>query len=86
MNEPSELRFPVRCALRIIYEGDPEAVRNAAQAILGEYLMSERWEPGRQSAAGRYRTLGVTVTMPDRAVLEALPKRLAAIPGVRMVL
>ncbi len=81
-----ELKFPVRCALRIIYDGDDEAVLHSAQAVLEEYLMPEKWTPGRTSAGGRYRTLGVMVTMPDRAALEAVPKRLAAIPGVRMVL
>ncbi len=87
MSAPApELRFPVRCPLRIIFEGDGETIRLAAQAVLGEYLMTEQWVPGRSSAGGKYGTLAVTVSMPDRATLEALPRRLASIPGVRMVL
>ena len=81
-----ELKFPVRCALRIIFEGDEAPVLAAAQMILARYRMPEVWEPGRASSGGKYRTLGATVTMPDRATLEALPKELAEIPGVRMVL
>ena len=81
-----ELKFPVQCALRVIYEGDEAPVLAAAQMVLIKYGMPEIWKPGRASSGGRYHTLGVTVTMPDRATLEAIPAELAKIPGVRMVL
>ena len=82
----AELRFPVECALRVIYGKDAADVPAAAEAVLRRHGMGETWEPGRSSAGGRYLTLGVTVTMPDRATLEAIPAELARIPGVRMVL
>lgn len=82
----AELRFPVECALRVIYDQSAANVPAAAEAVLRRHGMGETWTPGRSSAGGRYLTLGVTVTMPDRAALEAIPAELAAIPGVRMVL
>lgn len=82
----AELQFPVECALRVIYEKTAADVPAAAAAVLRKHGMGETWEPGRASSGGRYLTLGATVTMPDRATLEAIPAELAAIPGVRMVL
>ena len=82
----AELRFPVECELRVIYGKDAADVPAMAAAVLRKYGMSETWTPGRASAGGRYFTLGVKVTMPDRATLEAIPAELAKIPGVRMVL
>ena len=85
MKQP-ELRFPVECALRVIFEKDAADVPAKAAAVLRKYGMENAWSPGRASAGGRYLTLGTTVTMPDRATLEAVPAELAKIPGVRMVL
>lgn len=82
----AELRFPVECELRVIYDKDAADVPAAAEAVLRRRGMSETWTAGRASAGGRYLTLGVKVTMPDRAALEAIPAELARIPGVRMVL
>ena len=80
------LRFPVECELRVIYDKTAADVPAKAEAVLRKHGMGETWTAGRSSTGGRYLTIGVRVTMPDRAALEAIPAELARIPGVRMVL
>ena len=85
-SKQAELRFPVECELRVIYGKDAADVPEKAAAVLRKHGMGETWTAGRASSGGRYLTIGVKVTMPDRATLEAIPAELARIPGVRMVL
>ena len=66
-----ELKFPVRCALRIIFEGDEAPVLAAAQMILARYRMPEVWEPGRASSGGtweRGQSVTFTVIRPTRSI------------------
>lgn len=81
-----ELKFPVRCGLRIIFEGEEAPVLAEASMVLATFGIQEEIKPGNTSPGGKYRSLSVMVTIPDRLTLEALPQRLSAIPGVRMVL
>ena len=48
-----ELKFPVRCGLRIIFEGEEAPVLAEASMVLATFGMQEELRPGNASSGGK---------------------------------
>ncbi len=84
MPEPV-LQFPLDWEFRVIAI-DRDGLRDAIrETLLGLGIQAEPTYV-RASSRGTYRTYAVTLTLTDRAALDAASGALSRIPGVRLVL
>lgn len=87
MNDESLLRFPCDFSIKVIGGGDP-----GFQALVVERV--RRYAPDldearvqvRDSRAGRYQAVTVTIHARDRAQLDAIYRDLSAHPHIKMAL
>ena len=87
MNGESPLQFPCACPIKVMGVGDPgfqmlvvELVRQHAPDL------DETQVRVRDSRAGRYQSVTVTVNARDRAQLDAIYQDLSGHPHIKLVL
>lgn len=87
MNDESLLRFPCDFPIKVMGVGDPgfqtlvmELVRRRAPDL------DEKRVRVRDSRAGRYQSVTVTVNARDRAQLDAIYQDLSSHPRIKLVL
>lgn len=83
--ELENLEFPVLVHFKIIGEVS-ENLRTHIEIALWELGINEALAPGRVSAAGKYMTFNLSMTVFDRDSLRNIDARLRKIEGVKMVL
>lgn len=83
-NSP-ELAFPVTVHFKIIAEDQPD-LRAHLEIALCELAIHEDLAAGRNSAAGKYITYNLSISVYSRERLKEIDERLRAVPGVKMVL
>ncbi|MCQ2378284.1 MAG: DUF493 family protein [Victivallaceae bacterium] len=85
--KPSEVQFPAPWEFRIIVvAAEADAAAPKIAALLSRFGTPSPLRKTEASKTGKYQTLFTSMTMPDRASLDAIAKELAVIPGVKMVL
>jgi len=84
-NDLENLEFPVLVHFKIIGEVS-ENIRTHLEIALWELGINEELAPGRVSAAGKYMTFNLSMTVFDRESLRNIDARLRKVEGVKMVL
>ena len=81
-----EIIFPVDWSYRAVVDATvPDALENLNK-ILEKYQYNERFAIGNSSSSQRYKSFHVTVSVPNREVMNKLGKEFGEVKGVKFVL
>ncbi|GEM_PF-776930 len=88
VNTPkAELKFPVEWEFRIIVFSDQlDSAKKGLESVFCRFGNFRPLTQGDASKQGKYQVLSTQMTMIDRAMLDAISRELAAVPGVKMIL
>ena len=81
-----EIIFPVEWSYRVVVASAIAGALEKLNKILEKYKYSERFAIGNASSSNRYRSFHVTVTVPNREVMNQLAKDFGKVEGVKFVL
>lgn len=82
---PQEINFPVKVHFKVIAVESPD-LRAHLEIALCDLRIYEDLVPGRSSAAGKYITYNLSMTVHSREHMTEIDQRLRAVEGVKMVL
>jgi putative lipoic acid-binding regulatory protein len=80
-----ELQFPQMVHFKIIAVDDPD-LRAHLEIALCELSIHDEIVAGRNSAAGKYITYNLSLSVYSRERMKEIDERLRVVPGVKMIL
>ncbi|MBE6402536.1 MAG: DUF493 family protein [Lentisphaeria bacterium] len=81
-----EIIFPVEWSYRAVVDATVADTLENLNKVLEKYQYSERFAIGNTSGNQRYKSFHVTVTVPNREVMNKLGKEFGEVKGVKFVL
>ena len=81
-----EIIFPTDWSYRVVVDATTGGALESLNKILEKYKYSERFAVGNSSSSNRYNSFHVTVTVPNREVMNKLGKEFSEVKGVKFVL
>jgi putative lipoic acid-binding regulatory protein len=80
-----EIKFPLMVHFKVIAVDSPD-LRAHLEIALCDLRIYDDLEPGRSSAAGKYITYNLSMTVHSLNQMTEIDQRLRAVEGVKMVL
>ncbi len=81
-----EIIFPVDWSYRAVVDATSANALENLNKILEKFQYSERFAIGNASSGQRYKSFHVTVSVPNREIMNLLAKEFGEVEGVKFVL
>ncbi|MCQ2380242.1 MAG: DUF493 domain-containing protein [Victivallaceae bacterium] len=82
-----EITFPADWEFRVIIEAKSyDTAEPGIRSVFMKFGLEPKFEEGRTSSTGAYRSVRAGVAIESRDMLDAVSAALVAVPGVKMLL
>ncbi len=81
-----EIIFPVEWSYRAVVDATSANALEKLNSVLEKYKYTQRFAIGNASSGQRYKSFHVTVSVPNREIMNQLAKEFGEVEGVKFVL